>query len=218
MPCAYIRWRGWMACHLSVYCDGLMCHILCLYSVTRLDDMACICILWQDGVSCPVFIYGDGVGWYNLCLYSLTWLNGMTCVCILWRDGVSHPVSVFCDGVGWHDLCLYNVTGVVSCPVSVSGDGFGWHALCLYRPNVTGWGVMYNVCSMAFQCGSIVNCHCTCSRATDYRSQSIFNISFSWTQSVFKLLSQFDSFFKMSIARCKMRYICIQMAFYIWHC
>ena len=48
---------GWVSCPVSVYCDGVGCHALCLYTVTG----------W---VSCPVSVYCDRVG-------------VMSCVCIL---------------------------------------------------------------------------------------------------------------------------------------
>ena len=44
---------------MSVYCDRVACHVLCLYTVTEL-------------VSCPVSVYCDGVGCHVLSLYTVT--------------------------------------------------------------------------------------------------------------------------------------------------
>ena len=54
MSCVCILWRGGMSCPVSVYCDRVGCHVLCLYTVTEWGVMSCVCILWQSGVSCPV--------------------------------------------------------------------------------------------------------------------------------------------------------------------
>ena len=59
-----------MSCPVSVYCDGVGCHVLCLYTVT-------------GGVSCPVSVYCDRVGCHVLCLYTVTRWGVMSCVCIL---------------------------------------------------------------------------------------------------------------------------------------
>ena len=80
---------------MSVYCDWVGCHVLCLYTVMGWGVMSCVFIMWW------------GV---------------MSCVCILWWGGVSCPVSVYCDGVGCHVLCLYNVMGRhVLCLYTVMG-------------------------------------------------------------------------------------------------
>ena len=55
---------------VSVYCDRVGCHVLCLYSV-------------QGGVSCPVSVYCDGVGCQVLYLYTVTGWGVMSCVCLL---------------------------------------------------------------------------------------------------------------------------------------
>ena len=55
---------------MSVYCDGVGCHVMCLYTVTG----------WG-----PVSVYCDGVGCHVLCLYTV----------MGWG-----PVSVYCDGWG----------------------------------------------------------------------------------------------------------------------
>ena len=121
--------------NVSVYCDGVGCHVLCLYTVTGWGVMSCVytvtgwgvmscvCILWRGGVSCPVSVYCDRVGCHVLCLYTVMGWGVMSCVCILWRGGVSCPVSVYCDRVGCHVLCLY-------C------DGVGCHVMC-QRHNIT---------------------------------------------------------------------------------
>ena len=93
-----------MSCPVSVYCDGMECHALCLYTMTGCGVMTCVYILWWDGVSCHVSVYCDGMECHALCLYTVTGL-------------VSCRVSVYCDGVGCHVLCLYTVTewSVMSC-------------------------------------------------------------------------------------------------------
>ena len=48
-----------MSCPVSVYCDSVGCHVLCLHTVT----------VW---VSCPVSVYCDRVGCHVLCLYTVT--------------------------------------------------------------------------------------------------------------------------------------------------
>ena len=78
VPCQWIAQR--QVGPVSVYCDKMGCHVLCLYTVTG----------W---VSCPVSVYCDSVGCHVLCLYTVT-------------GWVSCPVSVYCDGVGCHVLCL----------------------------------------------------------------------------------------------------------------
>ena len=67
-PCVCILWLGGVSCPVSVYCDGMGCHVLCLYTVTGWGVMSCVCILWRGGVSCPVSVYCDGVGCHVLCL------------------------------------------------------------------------------------------------------------------------------------------------------
>ena len=145
------QWIAWQVSPVSVHCDGVGCHVMCLYTVTGWGVMSCV---YCDGVGCHVLCLYTGVGCHVLCLYTVTggvscpvytvmeW-GVMSCVCILWRGGVSCPVSVYCDGVGCHVLCLYTVTGwgVMSC---VYCDGVGCHVLCLYT--VKGWGVMSCVC------------------------------------------------------------------------
>ena len=84
---------------VSVYCEGVGCHDLCLYTVMGWDVMTCVCILWWDGMPWPVSVYCDGVG-----------LGVMSCVCILWWGGVSFPVSIL-----WR--------GGMSCSVSAA-----WHS------------------------------------------------------------------------------------------
>ena len=51
-PCVCILWRGGVSCPISVYCDGVGCHVLCLYTVTGWGVMSYVCILWRGGVSC----------------------------------------------------------------------------------------------------------------------------------------------------------------------
>ena len=74
---------------VSVYCDGVRCHALCLYTVTGWDVM---CL--YTGMSCPVFVYCDRVGCHILCLhrdvgchvlflYTVTGWGVRSCVCIL---------------------------------------------------------------------------------------------------------------------------------------
>ena len=67
-PRVRILWRGGVSCPASVYCDGVGCHVLRLYTVTGWGVMSCVCILWRGGVSCPVSVYCDGVGCRALCL------------------------------------------------------------------------------------------------------------------------------------------------------
>ena len=59
-----------MLCPVSVYCDRVGCHVLCLYTVTGWDVMSSVCILLQGRVSCPVTITMTGWG-------------VMSCFCIL---------------------------------------------------------------------------------------------------------------------------------------
>ena len=40
-----IMWRGGVSCPVSVYCGGVGCHVLCLYTVTWWGVMSCVCIL-----------------------------------------------------------------------------------------------------------------------------------------------------------------------------
>ena len=151
---------------VSVYCDGVGCHVLCLYTVTGWGVMSCVCILWQGG--CHV-----------LCLYTVTEWGVMPCVCILWRGGVSCPVSVYCDGVGCHVLCLNTVTGwgVMSC-VCILWQG-GCHVLCLYT--VTGWVVMSCVCIQwrgGVSCPVSAACHsCDISQSTTATSRHRRNMT-----------------------------------------
>ena len=72
MPCVCILREGGVLCPVSVYCDGVGCHALCLYTVTGWGVMSCVCILREGGVLCPVSIYCDGVGCHALCLYTVT--------------------------------------------------------------------------------------------------------------------------------------------------
>ena len=96
-----------MSCPVSVYCDGVCCHVLCLYTVMGWGVMSCVYMLWRCGVLCPVSVNCGGVA-------------------------SSCPVSVNCDGIECHVLCLHTVMGGVSCPVYVHCDRVGCHALCLY--------------------------------------------------------------------------------------
>ena len=56
MSCVCILWKGGVSCPVSVYCDGVACHVLCLYTVAGWGVMSCVCILWRGCVSCPVSI------------------------------------------------------------------------------------------------------------------------------------------------------------------
>ena len=59
-----------MSSSVPVYCDGVGCHVMCLYTVTG----------W---VSCPLSVYCDGVGCHVLCLYTVMGWGIMSCVSIL---------------------------------------------------------------------------------------------------------------------------------------
>ena len=72
-----------MSSSVPVYCDGVGCHVLCLYTLTGWSVMSCVCILRWGGVSCPVSVYCDGVGCHVMCLYTVTGLGVMSSVCIL---------------------------------------------------------------------------------------------------------------------------------------
>ena len=79
-----------MSCPVSVYCDRVGCHVLCLYAV--MGGVSCpVSVYGQVRVSCPVSVYYDWVGCHVLCLYT--------------------------DRLGCHVLCLYTVIGwgVMSC-------------------------------------------------------------------------------------------------------
>ena len=138
MPHVSILWCGGVSCPVSVYFDGMGCHVLCLYTVTGWCVMSCVCILCCGGVSCPVSVYCDRV---VLCPVSTLWWDGVSCTVSLYCDRVvSFPVSVCCDKVGCHVLCLYTVIGrdVMSCVCIL------WRMVCLYT--VTGWYAMPCVC------------------------------------------------------------------------
>ena len=68
---------------MSLYCDGVGCHVLCLYTVMGWCVTSCVCILLWVGVSCPVFVYCDGLVCHVLCLYTVMGRGVMSCVCIL---------------------------------------------------------------------------------------------------------------------------------------
>ena len=72
MPCVCILREGGVLCPVSVYCDGVGCHALCLYTERGWGVMSCVCILREGGVLCPVSIYCDGVGCHALCIYTVT--------------------------------------------------------------------------------------------------------------------------------------------------
>ena len=72
-----------VSCPVSVYRDGVGCHVLCLYTVTGWGVMSRVCILWPGGVSCPVSVYCDRVRCHVLCLYTVTGWGVMPCVSIL---------------------------------------------------------------------------------------------------------------------------------------
>ena len=44
----------WQVGPVSVYCDGVGCRVLCLYTVTGWGVVSCVCILWPGWVSCSV--------------------------------------------------------------------------------------------------------------------------------------------------------------------
>ena len=50
----YILWRGEVSCPGSVYCDGVVCRVLGLYTVTGWNIIPYVCILWRSGVICTV--------------------------------------------------------------------------------------------------------------------------------------------------------------------
>ena len=151
MPCVCLLWGGGVSCPVSVYCEGVGCHVLCLFTVRGWGVMSCVCLLWGGGVSCPVSVYCEGVGCHVcvsvycegvgchvlclftvrgwgvmfVCLFTVRGWGVMPCVCLLWGGGVSCPVSVYCEGMGCHVLCLFTVRGwgVMSCVCLLWGDG-----------------------------------------------------------------------------------------------
>ena len=46
-----------MSCLVSVYCDVVGCHVLCLYNVTGWRVMSCVSIQGHGGMSCLVSVY-----------------------------------------------------------------------------------------------------------------------------------------------------------------
>ena len=70
MSCpVYVCCNGGVSCAVSVYCDRLGCHVLCLYTGTGWGVMSCV--------------YAVMVGCHVLCLYTGTGWGVMSCVCIL---------------------------------------------------------------------------------------------------------------------------------------
>ena len=60
--CVCILWRGGVSCRVSVSCDGVGCHVMCMFTVRWWGVMSCDCILWGVMVSCHVSLYCDGMG------------------------------------------------------------------------------------------------------------------------------------------------------------
>ena len=84
-----VYWGG-VSCAVSVNCDGVGCHVLCLYTMMGWGVMRCLYtvmgwgVVYSDGVGCHVPCLYTVMGWGVMhCVYTVTGWGVMSCVCIL---------------------------------------------------------------------------------------------------------------------------------------